>query len=122
MKFFISLMLFFMSFLCKAEYMIIDYENYNDWQKYGTEDYGQVSFYAAVTTTEEVHTDGYFYYDIYFFNNSFYKSGKESSTYLSDVSFHVWIDGIWTKVFYQPYILIGPSYGENEGILHAIYI
>jgi len=121
MKFIFSILLFLLSFNLKAQYntqsIIINSPNYNNWYQCEESGRGKASFFAAVSTSNVMAKDGYYYYDVFFYNNSFYRNGIECSTYIKNINYYIWNGDSWQKVYYQPYALV-----KQSGQFHAAYV
>jgi hypothetical protein len=118
-------MLFLMSLLATSQStgeIVLGEDNYNNWYQCEQSGRGLASFYVGVSFTGEMENDGYYYYDVFFYNNSFYKNGKESSTYIQNLKYYVWYKGEWVLVFTQDYALIKPKTENYNGFYHAIFV
>jgi hypothetical protein len=133
MKYLFSiLILFLFSFSAISQgSKVITKENYNKWHTCQETGNGKASFFVTISTNWKKY-DGFYYFDIYYYNNSFDRDGNELPTYIKDICYYVWERGVdgkyaWRKVYYQRYLLIKPREVDGkeiiyDGIYHDIYI
>lgn len=125
MKYLFTIMLFLLSFTAISQStgsIILKEDNYNNWYQCEESGYGKPSFYVGVSFTGEMETDGYYYYDIFLYNNSYYRNGKECSTYITNLKYYVWVGDKWVHIYTQDYALVKPATTNYNGMYHAIYV
>jgi hypothetical protein len=89
--FIISINAFSQSFIKQNEYKPEKEKNVNfsDWKLSNEGCFGCASFYWKVMKNPIPDKDGFYYYYIYFYSNSFYKSGDYASTFVFGVNLNI---------------------------------
>jgi len=125
MKYLFTIMLFLLSFFAVSQTtksVVLQESNYNNWYQCQESGRGKPSFFVSIGFTGKKANDGFYYYDVFFFNNSLYENGKECSTYIKNLKYYVWYNNKWVLVFTQDYALVKPKTTSYDGIYHAVYV
>ena len=102
--------------------IIIDNSNYKTWQAYGNTCAGCGSFFVMVSNNP-VPINGYYYYDIYFWSNSFYQNGYASNTYIKQINIYATgPNGVDNLVLKFPYAVVPPKSNVFNGYFYVGYI
>lgn len=96
--------------------------NYNQWLHCEDAGYGKGSFGIITYHSGYKENDGYYYYDVYLWNNSYYKNGNVCSSYIKDIKVYVWDKGTWVNVINFGYALVHPASDTFDGYFHLTYI
>jgi len=95
--------------------------NYNSWLQCENSGNGMGSF-GIMTYFTNKKENGYYYYDIYLLNNSYYKNGYVCSTYIKDIKVYTLINDKWYNVINFDYALVKPPSGNYDGFYHLSYV
>jgi len=96
--------------------------NYNKQLQCENAGRGEGSFGIITYTSGQKEKDGYHYYDIYLWSNSFYENGVPCSSYIKNIKVFVWKNGTWSNVINFPYALVHPPSETFDGYYHLTYI
>lgn len=88
--------------------------NYYTWIKVGNPDCGKANFYIYVDRTYNSASRLY-YYNIYFWSDSYYQNCNASATYISNIGAYALNGGKYSKIIGTPYILVKPKNGYFNG-------
>jgi hypothetical protein len=96
--------------------------NYNTWVSSNDACYGCGSFYVMIVNNPN-QADGYYYYDIYFWSNSYYTTGYVANTYIKSVNIYMLNpSGLWNPVLSFPYVVVPPKSDYFNGYFYIGYI
>lgn len=124
MKYLISILFLLFSFTVNAQSVELRTYEFNFWQLYVDEN-TEISFYYLVRANTDTSKDNLFYYDVYFFNNTYCDLDPNCATYISDVSLRVKTLGVsgWSESLLDlPYVLVTPANKSSNGVHHIAYI
>lgn len=101
----------------------INSSQYNTWQVSNNSCYGCGSFYIMVTNTKYPNKEGFYYYDIYLWSNSFYTNGYASSSYVKNINLYA-IDPYGKEQFILNlnYALVPPKSQYFNGSFYLAYV
>ena len=128
MKFlYILLLSFFMPLMANSQTIyqnsvMMETSNYNMWLQCENAGHGKGSFGIITSTNGKKANDGYYYYDVYLINNSFYRNGNTASSYIKNINVYVLYGGKWMNVINFSYALVPPASETFDGYFHLTYI
>lgn len=101
---------------------IIGDGSYNVWIVSNPTCYGCGSFYSMVVNIQQP-SNGFYYYDIYFWSNSYYTNGYTSNTYIKQINIYA-LDqsGKNTLVLTFPYVVVHPKSELFNGYFYVGYV
>ena len=101
-------------------YITVFPSQYNSWVLSNTSCYGCGSFYVIVTNSGYI--DGYYYYDIYLWSNSFYTNGYTANSYIKNMNVYS-IDSKNNRIniFNLDYVLVPPKSDFFDGYYYLGY-
>lgn len=122
----ITLLLFILSFIPQKinaqNSMIITSSNYKNWQISNQTCAGCGSFFVMVVNNP-IPSNGYYYYDIYLWSNSFYPNGYAASSYVKNIKISIMRpDGVYQNVLNVEYALVPPKSSIFNGYFHVAYV
>lgn len=95
---------------------------YSQWSMSNQTCYGCGSFLTMVVNNP-VQSKGYYYYDIYFWSNSFYTNGYAANTYIKQVNIYAQDpSGRNTLVLTFPYTVVPPKSDAFNGYFYVGYV
>jgi len=102
--------------------LVIGPNYYNSWVLSNRTCYGCGSFFAMVVNNPNP-TKGYYYYDIYFWSNSYYTNGYAANTYIKQVNIYT-VDpsGKEYFIFKMPYAVVAPKSDAFNGYFYVGYV
>ena len=103
-------------------FFVVGNGNYSTWNLTNQTCYGCGSFFIMVANNP-TPSNGYFYYDIYFWSNSFYTNGYAANTYIKEINVYA-VDpkGRDVPVLYVPYTLVPPKSYSFNGSFYIGYV
>jgi hypothetical protein len=97
-------------------------ENYNQWVLSNNTCYGCGSFYVMVVNNP-TPIKGYYYYDIYFWGNSFYSNGYAANSYIKFIDIYGNDHrGINIPILNFQYIVVPPKSYTFDGYFYVGYV
>lgn len=106
----------------KAQSITVSNGYYNTWLLSNESCYGCGSFYVMIVNNPN-QVDGYYYYDIYFWSNSFYGNGYAANTYIKPVNIYaVSPDGYNKLVLTFSYAVVPPKSNSFNGYFYVGYV
>jgi hypothetical protein len=117
-------LLLVLSFNCaKSQNSIaIGPSNYNRWILSNNTCSGCGSFYVMVVNQAYPANDGYYYYDVYLWSNSFYTNGFAASSYVKNIKLSLLQpNGTYMQVLALDYALVPPKSAYFNGYFHLAY-
>jgi len=102
--------------------ILLNYGNYNEWVLSNNTCNGCSSFFAMVVNNP-TPSNGYYYYDIYLWGNSFYSNGYAANTYIKSVNVYMLTpSGTWNSVIPYSYLIVPPKSDVFDGYFYVGYI
>jgi hypothetical protein len=86
--------------------------NSYDWKLFGNACYGCASFYVKVDRTLYKQSDGFFYFYIYLYSNSFHSNGYLTSTYITNINIYS-IENNTNSLIMGPFWSLVPPKNQN---------
>jgi hypothetical protein len=103
--------------------IILGPSTYNKWVLSNSTCSGCGSFYIMVTNQLYPANDGYYYYDIYLWSNSFYTNGYAASSYVKNIKISILQpNGTYYQVLTLDYALVPPKSMCFNGYFHLAYV
>jgi hypothetical protein len=101
---------------------VITPNNYNNWLISNQTCAGCGSFFIMVVNSP-MQSDGYYYYDVYLWSNSFYSNGFAASSYVKNIKVSIMQpNGVYQKVLDVEYALVPPKSPSFNGYFHVAYV
>ena len=96
--------------------------SYNSWALSNTACYGCGSFYTMIVNNPNP-IDGYYYYDIYLWSNSYYTNGYAANTYVKPINIYT-LDpfGKSKLVLTFAYVVVPPKSASFNGYFYLGYV
>lgn len=118
------IILFFVSNKIESQNTIsINPYNYNRWIMSNETCSGCGSFYLMVVNSQYPDQNGFYYYDIYLWSNSYYLNGFASSSYVKNIIVYTLQESnIYTNTMSFNYALVPPKSQYFDGYFHLGYI
>ena len=115
-------LVFLTSFAYSQGSVNFNQNNYYQWVNIGSSLCGKANFYVYVDRTYNSSSRLY-YYNIYFWSDSYYNNCNASPTYISNIGAYAFANGKYTKVLGTPYMLAKPKseYFNGWNFLGYIY-
>ena len=114
-------LVFLTSFAYSQGSVNFDNSNYYGWVNVSSPQCGKANFYVQVERTYN-NASRLYYYNIYFWSDSYYRNCNASTTYISDINVYSLNNGKYTKMFGQPYMLVKPKSNYFNGWTFAGYV
>ena len=100
----------------------MDASNFNIWLQCEQVGYGMGSFGIMTLFSGKKEKDGYYYYDIFLLNHSYYRNGNPASSYIKNINVYTFENGQWYNVINFSYVLVNPPSDTFDGYFHLTYI
>lgn len=102
--------------------VLISNYNYNTWLLSNNTCSGCGSFFVMVVNNP-IPSNGYYYYDIYFWSNSFYTNGFAANTYIKPVNIYIINpEGVAVPVLNFTYAVVPPKSASFNGYFYVGYV
>jgi len=102
--------------------MVIYPSDYKNWMTSNQTCAGCGSFFVMVVNNP-VPYNGYYYYDVYLWSNSFYQNGYASSSYVKNIKISIMQpNGVYQNVLNIDYALVPPKSPSFDGYFHLAYV
>lgn len=117
-----TLLVFFGYKTCAQNTIILTPYNYKTWVPTSQACSGCGSFFVMVVNNP-TPSNGYYYYDIYLWSNSFYQNGYAANSYVKNIQISLLLpSGLYKGVLNVDYALVPPKSAYFDGYFHLAYV